>query len=68
MFYQEQWKDRDVEFPNRFTKSSETSTQVMLTASPGTVTELGTAISANKMNRIEQGIFNANLLAYMGGM
>jgi hypothetical protein len=67
MFYKEEWKDRDVQFPNRFTKSAETSSDVTLTANPGTVTEIGTAISANKMNRIEDGIFNANLLAYMGG-
>lgn len=67
MYVRENWKDRVVEFPNRFTKSAESTTSVMLTANPGTVTELGTAISAIKMNRIEQGIFDAQLISYMGG-
>jgi len=67
MYITTQWKDRNVEFPNRFTKSSETTSSVTLTASPGTVTETGTPISSTQMNRMEQGIFDAQLLAYMGG-
>ena len=67
MFSSQQWKDRNVEFPNRFTKSAESETSVTLTASPGTVIEIGTAISATQLNRMEQGIFDAQLLAYMGG-
>jgi hypothetical protein len=62
------WKNRTVQFPNRFTKSGETATSVTLVANPGTVTEAGTAISSNNMNRMERGIFDAQLLAYMGGM
>jgi hypothetical protein len=62
------WKNRVVQFPNRFTKSGETTTTVTLTANPGTVTEAGTAISSSNMNRMERGVFDAQLLAYMGGM
>jgi hypothetical protein len=47
------WKDRVVEFANRFAKSGETSTEVTLTASPGTVTEAGTPLSATNLNKIE---------------
>jgi hypothetical protein len=61
------WQDRSVEFPNRFTKAGETSSSVTLTASPGTVTQTGTPISSSNMNRMEQGVFDAQLLAYMGG-
>lgn len=61
------WQDRNVEFPNRFTKAGETSSSVTLTANPGTVTTAGTPISSGNMNRIEQGVFDAQLLAYMGG-
>lgn len=67
MFTQQTWTDRNVQFPNRFTKSAETSSTVTLTASPGTVTNVGTPISSNNMNRLEQGVFDAQLLAYMGG-
>lgn len=61
------WQDRVVEFPNRYTKSGETSTQVTLALNPGTVTQAGTAVNANNLNKIEQGIFDAQLLAWMGG-
>lgn len=53
------WVDRLVQFPNRFTKASETSIGVTLTADPGTVTQAGTPISAANMNKIENGIANA---------
>lgn len=61
------WQDRVVEFPNRYTKSGETSTQVTLALNPGTVTQIGTAVNATNLNKIEQGIFDAQLLAWMGG-
>ena len=67
MFVTTTWTNRQVQFPSRFTKSGETATTVTLTASPGTVTQAGTPISALNMNRIEQGVFDAQLLAYMGG-
>jgi hypothetical protein len=54
------WVDRLVEFANRFTKSGETSTEVTLTASPGTVTAEGTPLSATNLNKIEQGIVEAH--------
>jgi hypothetical protein len=67
MYDMTNWQDRLVQFPNRFTKSAESSSQVTLTVSPGTVTQTGTAISAANMNKIERGIFDAQLLAWMGG-
>lgn len=67
MYTQTAWLDRNVQFPNRFTKSAETSASVTLTASPGTVTQIGTPLSSGNMNNIEEGIFNANVLAVMGG-
>lgn len=67
MYNREYWSDREVEYPNRFTKTNESAAVVTLTPDPGFVTELGTAITAGKMNRIDQGVFDAQLLAYMGG-
>lgn len=61
------WENRIVEFPNRFTKTAESNTEITLTQAPGTVTKVGTAISASNMNKIEQGLFDAQLLGYMGG-
>lgn len=61
------WQDRVVEFPNRYTKTGETASQVTLALNPGTVTQAGTAVNASNLNKIEQGIFDAQLLAWMGG-
>lgn len=55
------WLDRVVQFPRRFTKSGETSSQVTLTADPGIVTEAGTPYNATQMNKIEKGIEDAHL-------
>lgn len=57
------WKDRIVQFANRFTKSNETPTSVTLTADPGIVTEAGTPLSATNLNKIEQGIADATAAA-----
>lgn len=57
------WKDRLVEFSNRFTKSNETATSVTLTPDPGTITEAGTPLSAANLNKIEQGIYDAHVTA-----
>lgn len=50
------WQDRVVQYPQRYGKTGETSTEVTLTASPGTVTQAGTPINATNMNKIEAGI------------
>jgi hypothetical protein len=57
------WVDRMVQYPNRFTKSSETPTQVTLAADPGVVTNAGTPISASNLNKIEQGLYDAHIAA-----
>lgn len=67
MYTKTNWQDRLVQYPNRFAKSGETNDNVTLTADPGTVTQVGTPISSTQLNRIEQGIFDAQLLVYMGG-
>lgn len=61
------WVDRIVEFPNRYTKSSETSTQVILTPNSGSIVQTGTPVNASNLNKLEQGVFDAQLLAYIGG-
>lgn len=50
------WKDRAVQFPNRFIKSEETGDQVTLIQSPGTITQVGTPINAAVLNKLEQGV------------
>lgn len=50
------WVDRVSQFPNRYTKQNETSTQVELIADEGIVTEQGTFVNASLLNKMEQGI------------
>lgn len=57
------WTDRAVQFPNKYTKSGETTTDVTLVANPGTVTQAGTPINATNLNKIEQGIVDVETLA-----
>ena len=52
------WIDRNVEFPHRY--EDELGNIKTFTSSPGTVTEEGTAVTASKMNNIENGIYNAH--------
>lgn len=54
------WIDRIVQFANRYTKSGETSSEVTLVQSPGTVTQAGTAVNATNLNKMEQGIEDAH--------
>lgn len=68
------WADRNVQYPARFTKTGETSGEVTLTPSPGTVTAVGTPVSQTNMNKIETGIYDAHVdndnqfaLIWMGG-
>lgn len=68
------WLDRVVQYPNRYSKTGETSLEVTLTASPGTVTQSGTAVNASNLNKIETGVSDAHTdndnqfcLLWMGG-
>jgi hypothetical protein len=45
---------------NKFTKSAESPTSVILTSAPDAVTQPGTPFSVESMNKIEQGIFDAH--------
>lgn len=62
------WQDRIVEFPNRYDKTNESAQSVTLSLNPGTVTQTGTPVNAGNLNKIEEGIYNAQLMLYMGGM
>lgn len=66
-YTQTQWNDRIVQYPNRFIKSNESTNQVTLSLDPGAVMQAGTPVSASNLNNMERGIFNAQLLAWMGG-
>lgn len=57
------WVDRNVQFPNRFQKVNENSTSVELIEMPGTILQIGTDIDATKLNKIEDGINNAHIIA-----
>lgn len=68
------WLDRAVQYPNRYTKTGETASEVTLTANPGTVTQTGTAVNATNLNKLETGVFEAHrendnlyVLSVMGG-
>ncbi len=47
------WKDRNVEHPNRYTLVDNGDGTVTLAPVPGTVTEEGTPLSATNMNKLE---------------
>jgi hypothetical protein len=57
------WNSREGVNLNRFIKSAETDTSVILTNTPSEVTHPGTPFSAENMNHIEQGIEDAHALA-----
>ncbi|WP_424766291.1 hypothetical protein [Paenibacillus sp. sgz302251] len=57
------WVDRAVATPNKYTKSGETPTEVTLIQAPGTITQAGTPINANNLNKIEVGLEAAAAIA-----
>jgi aryl-phospho-beta-D-glucosidase BglC (GH1 family) len=54
------WLARQGTNLNKFAKSAETSNSVILVNAPDAVTQAGTPFSAENMNKIEQGIFEAH--------
>jgi hypothetical protein len=69
MLYQKtNWTDRVVQFPNRYDKSGETSTQVTLVANSGTVTQSGTPLNAANLNKIENAIEELDIMYWMGAI
>lgn len=50
------WTDRNVQYPNRYTKTDIDTDTVEFTAEPGTVTEAGTKVTAARMNNIETAV------------
>ena len=62
------WEDRVVQYPNRYAKSGETSTEVTLAASPGTVTQQGTPLNAANLTKIENAIEELDIMYWMGAI
>lgn len=54
-----EWKDQNVENPRTYTVRDNGDSTVTLMDAFGTVTELGTPVNAENMNKIEDGIANA---------
>lgn len=54
-----EWKDQNVENPRTYTVRDNGDSTVTLMDAFGTVTELGTPVNAENMNKIENGIANA---------
>jgi hypothetical protein len=57
------WLPRQGTNLNKFAKSAETASSVILTNAPDAVTQTGTPFSAENMNKIEQGILDAHQIA-----
>lgn len=53
------WKNRNVQFPNRFAMTTNSDGTVNLTQSSGAVIEEGTPVNADNLNNIENGIATA---------
>lgn len=58
------WKDRVVQYPNRFSSVDNGDGTVNLTPSVGSITEAGTPVNADNLNNIEDGIVAVNDATY----
>ncbi len=56
------WKDRIVENPRTYSKVDNADGTITLTPKPGEVIEEGTPITAEKMNKIEEGVESAAII------
>lgn len=50
------WKDRNVQYPNRFTKTDNADGTVTLNVAQGSIVEEGTPVNAANLNNIELGV------------
>lgn len=57
------WLDHVVENPNRFKEIRNQDGTVSLEHAPGEVLQHGTPVNAQKLNKMENGIYNNSLLA-----
>ena len=64
------WKDRNVQYPNRFTKTDNADGTVTLNVAQGSIIEQGTPVNAANLNNIELGaeaISDATYFKEVGG-
>jgi hypothetical protein len=54
------WTDRNVQYPGRYSKTSESANVVTLLENPGNIIQAGTPVNAANMNNIENGINDAH--------
>ena len=63
------WTDRQVQNPMTFTSTPNADGTITLTPAPGTITTEGNKITAERMNYIENGIYNNSLaIVPIGGI
>lgn len=62
MYVKTKWEDRLVEFPNKY--KDQNDKEYIFTQVPGQVTKEGTPVMAEKLNNIENGIYNNQLFCY----
>ena len=64
MAYEKQvWNDRQVTYPMRFIMTENADGTITLTPSPGLVTNEGTNVTAERLNHIEEGIYDLSTSA-----
>lgn len=58
------WKDQEVENPRTYSVRQNLDGTITLLDAFGEITEIGTPVNAENMNKIEQGIYDMQELAF----
>lgn len=61
------WQDRIVEQPFTYSVTNNADGTITLTPFPKRVIQVGTPVNATKLNNIEQGITDMEIMFWMGG-